>query len=192
MSMRWSSRRTPYGTGLNHLPDMLTGEPWVRWPPAARLSPMKVSPGCISAKNTWFAWRRSAAGRWRSCSRTAWSRARSRASRRRRRTGSRRSSACPDSPRRTCWSAPSPAPRAPRALTMFSEAISSISSRWRPSSWPIASAISGSASCKGGGEEAVRKLRAVRTSDIAVAPSPASNVVVSPGVGHARQRRRRR
>ena len=30
---------------------MLTGEPWVRWPPAARLSPMKVSPGCISAMN---------------------------------------------------------------------------------------------------------------------------------------------
>ena len=36
---------------------MLTGEPWVRWPPAARSSPMKVSPGFISAMNTaWFAW----------------------------------------------------------------------------------------------------------------------------------------
>ena len=32
-----------------------------------------------------------------------------------RRTRSRRSSACPDSPRRTCWSGPSPAPRARRA-----------------------------------------------------------------------------
>ena len=36
---------------------MLTGEPWVRWPPAARSSPMNVSPGCISAMNTpWLAW----------------------------------------------------------------------------------------------------------------------------------------
>ena len=36
---------------------MLTGEPWVRWPPAARSSPMNVSPGCISARNTaWLAW----------------------------------------------------------------------------------------------------------------------------------------
>ena len=47
-------------------------------------------------------------------SRTAAWPARSRASRRRRRTRSRRSSACPDSPRRTCWSSPSPAPRARR------------------------------------------------------------------------------
>ena len=37
---------------MNHLPDMLTGAPWVRWPPAARSSPMKVSPGFISARNT--------------------------------------------------------------------------------------------------------------------------------------------
>ena len=36
---------------------MLTGEPWVRWPPAARSRPMKVSPGCSSARNTaWFIW----------------------------------------------------------------------------------------------------------------------------------------
>ena len=40
---------------------------------------------------------------------------RGRAPRRRRRTRSRRSSACRDSPRRTCWSAPSPSPRAPPA-----------------------------------------------------------------------------
>ncbi len=36
---------------------MLTGAPWVRWPPAARSRPMKVSPGCSSARNTaWFIW----------------------------------------------------------------------------------------------------------------------------------------
>src|SRR3569623_36458 len=36
---------------------MFTGEPWVRWPPAARSRPMKVSPGCSSARNTaWFIW----------------------------------------------------------------------------------------------------------------------------------------
>ena len=39
-----------------------------------------------------------------------------------------------DSPRHICWSAPSPAPPARRGETMFSDAISSISSRWRPSS----------------------------------------------------------
>src|SRR6202034_1438632 len=39
-------------TTLNQRPDRLTGEPWVRCPPAARLSPMNVSPGCISAMNT--------------------------------------------------------------------------------------------------------------------------------------------
>ena len=51
ISMRWSSRRTLYGTGLNQRPDMFTGDPWVRCPPAARLRPMKVSPGAISAMN---------------------------------------------------------------------------------------------------------------------------------------------
>ncbi len=52
---RAARRRAPT---LNHLPDMLTGEPWVRWPPAARSRPMNVSPGCISARNTaWLAWR---------------------------------------------------------------------------------------------------------------------------------------
>ena len=30
----------------------IAGEPWVRWPPAARSSPMNASPGCISAMNT--------------------------------------------------------------------------------------------------------------------------------------------
>ena len=49
-----------------------------------------------------------------------------------------------DSLRRTCWSSPSPAPRARRGETMFSEAISSISLRWRPSSPSMARAISGS------------------------------------------------
>ena len=47
---------------------------------------------------------------------------RSPGSRPRRRTRSRRSSDGPDSPRRTCWSAPSPAPRAPRGRRC---------SRWR-------------------------------------------------------------
>ena len=42
---------------MNHLPLMLTGEPWVRWPPELRSRPMKVSPGCSSARNTaWFIW----------------------------------------------------------------------------------------------------------------------------------------
>src|SRR5258706_410838 len=39
---------------LNHLPDWLTGEPWVKCPPAARFSPMNVSPGCSRA----WCWRR--------------------------------------------------------------------------------------------------------------------------------------
>ena len=33
MSMRWSSRRTPYCTALNHLPDRLGAAPCVRCPP---------------------------------------------------------------------------------------------------------------------------------------------------------------
>src|SRR5205085_1019767 len=48
--MRMRERRRMRATGLNHLPDRLIAMPWLRWPPAARLSPMKVSPGCISAK----------------------------------------------------------------------------------------------------------------------------------------------
>ena len=63
---------------------------------------------------------------------------RSPAPRRRPRTRSRRSSACRDSPRRTCWSAPSRRPRAPRWLTKFSEAISSRPLFWRCRSWPMA------------------------------------------------------
>ena len=58
-------------------------------------------------------------------------RARSPATRRRRRTRSRRSSACPDSPRRTCSSAPSRRLRESRWLTKFSDAISSSPSAWR-------------------------------------------------------------
>ena len=30
---------------MNHLPDWLAGEPWVRWPPWSSAMPMKVSPG---------------------------------------------------------------------------------------------------------------------------------------------------
>ena len=40
------------GHRLEPFAGMLAGEPWVRWPPAARSRPMKVSPGCISAMNT--------------------------------------------------------------------------------------------------------------------------------------------
>ena len=41
---------------MNHLPLMLTGEPWVRCPPCGRLIPRIVSPGFNAAKNTaWFA-----------------------------------------------------------------------------------------------------------------------------------------
>ncbi len=48
-----SGRRT---TTLNHLPDMLSGMPWVRWPPSARLMPMMVSPGLAKAISTaWLA-----------------------------------------------------------------------------------------------------------------------------------------
>ena len=47
---------TPYDTTLNHLPDWLAGEPWVRWPPWSSAMPMKVSPGFSSARNTaWLA-----------------------------------------------------------------------------------------------------------------------------------------
>jgi hypothetical protein len=42
---------------LNHLPDWLGFAPWVRCPPASRLMPRIVSPGCSSAWNTpWLAW----------------------------------------------------------------------------------------------------------------------------------------
>src|SRR5882672_10954998 len=41
--MRASSRRTPYCTALNHLPERLGGAPWVRWPPWASDIPRKLS-----------------------------------------------------------------------------------------------------------------------------------------------------
>ena len=54
--MRASSRRTPYCTARNHLPERLGGAPWVRCPPAASDMPRMVSPGCSSASITaWFA-----------------------------------------------------------------------------------------------------------------------------------------
>ena len=41
---------------MNHLPDMLSAMPWVRWPPSASDMPMMVSPGLSMAKNTpWLA-----------------------------------------------------------------------------------------------------------------------------------------
>ena len=49
-SIRPVSRRTPYWTALNHLPLAAGAAPWVRWPPAARDSPMIVSPGLAKAR----------------------------------------------------------------------------------------------------------------------------------------------
>ena len=149
MSMRWSSSRTCSCTTLNHLPDMLTGEPWVRWPPQARSRPMKVSPGFISAMNTaWLAWLPEFGCTLANGSRTAGTRARSRAPRRYRRTGSRRNSAGADSPRRICWSSPSLAPRAPpstrcsrRRSARSRRAGGRVRARWR-------AAISGSLSAR--------------------------------------------
>ena len=59
-----------------------------------------------STRSCWPA-RRNAAARWRARRRTAPSRARSPAIRRRPRIRSRRNNACRGSPRRTCWSSPS-------------------------------------------------------------------------------------
>ncbi len=105
----------------------------------ARLGAARAAPPGWPGCRSWPA-------RWQSRSRTAASPGRWRAPRRRRRTGSRHSSAGPDSLRRTCWSAPSPAPPAPPCEAMFSEAISSISFCWRSSSSAMARAISGSVS----------------------------------------------
>ena len=92
-------------TTLNHLPLMFSGMPWVRWPPSARLMPMIVSPGCSRPKNTRLVGLRAGVrlhvgvlGAEQLLQRGRWP-----AARRRRRTRSRRSSACPGSPRRTCW-----------------------------------------------------------------------------------------
>ena len=97
---------------------------------------MNVSPGCSRAKNTaWLAW----------APECGWTLAKPQSNSflaRSMASGlglvdvsrSRRSSAGRDSPRRICWSAPSPALPARRAETMFSEAISSIPSCCRASS----------------------------------------------------------
>ena len=54
-----------------------------------------------------------------------------------------------DSPRRICWSAPSPCASSTARETMFSLAISSICDCWRRSSPSIAAATSGSAAANG-------------------------------------------
>ncbi len=81
-------------------------------------------------------------------SRTASWPARWPASRPRRRTGSRRSSACPDSPRRTCWSAPSRPPRARRARRCSPTRSARSRVCWRPSSRSMVPKSSGSASAR--------------------------------------------
>jgi hypothetical protein len=43
------SRRTVYGTGVNQVPEKLTFEPWVRWPPCGSDMASTVSPGWSSA-----------------------------------------------------------------------------------------------------------------------------------------------
>jgi hypothetical protein len=63
---------------------------------------------------------RSSAARWHERRRTACRPARSPGFRRYQRIGSRRNSACRDSPRHICWSSPSLAPPSRRAETMFS------------------------------------------------------------------------
>ena len=56
-SIRPSSRRTPYCTALNHLPERFGAAPWVRCPPAASDMPRIVSPGFSRASIThWLAW----------------------------------------------------------------------------------------------------------------------------------------
>ena len=75
--------------------------------------------------------------------RTASWRDRSRGSRRRRRTRNRRSSARPDRPSAYLLVITEPCASSTARLTMFSEAISSISWRCRPSSPLMAAAISG-------------------------------------------------
>ena len=102
---------------LNHLPDWFGAAPWVRWPPEARFMPRIVSPGLSSARNTpWLAWLPEFG-----CTlakpqpNSSLGALDGQVSRPRRHTGSRRSSAGPDSPRHICWSAPSPAPPSRRA-----------------------------------------------------------------------------
>ena len=75
--------------------------------------------------------------------------------RRRRRTRSRRSSACRDSPRRTCWSAPSPAPRARRARRCSPRRSARCGPAGGASSPAMAAAISGSVCASGSREEAI-------------------------------------
>ena len=87
---------------------------------------------------------RSSAARWRTSRRRASSPARSPASRRHRRTRSRRSSACPDSPRRICWSSPSPAPRARRATRCSPTRSARSRAAGGRARWRSPSAISGS------------------------------------------------
>ena len=92
--------------------------------------------------------RPSAAARWRTPRRTAPSGGRSPAARRRRRARSRRSSGAPDSPRRTCWSGPSPGPAITASGAKFSLAIISRVDSWRASSAEIAACTSGSVSAR--------------------------------------------
>ena len=86
-------------------------------------------------------------------SRRGGSRARSRAARRYRRIGSRRNSACPGKPSAYLLVSTEPCASRTARLTMFSDAISSISSRWRPSSSLIARRFRDRLSAERGGEE---------------------------------------
>ena len=127
--------RTPYCTARNHLPDRLGAAPCVRWPPAARLMPRMVSPGLQQRQEHRLVGLRA--------------RVRLHVGERaveqllgavdRQLLGhvdvarSRRSSAGRDSPRRICWSAPSPAPpaRRPRRCSRWRSA------RCRPAGAPV-------------------------------------------------------
>ena len=119
-------------------------------------------------------------------------RARWRASRRCRRTGSRHSSAGPDSPRRTCWSSPSPAPRARRGrrCSRRRSARSRRAGGRAPCRWRRA--ISGSRSARRRGEEAVGADAAARgcSTGSSSCSGPARAVAVR-GTVRRRPRRKR-
>ncbi len=89
------------------MPEMFSRMPCVRCPPWARSRPRTVSPGSSSGEIDRRVGLRSRSGaaRWRTRRRRASWPGRWRDFPPRRRTRSRRSSACRDSPRRTCWSA---------------------------------------------------------------------------------------
>ena len=121
-------------------------------------------------------------------SRTAAWRARWRGSRPRRHTRSRRSSACRDSPRRTCWSGPSPAPPAPP----WRRCSPRRSARSAPAGASVRASSGSSATC-GVGSRPRRRARRSRRSKVRLGTSRVSagrGTVGSSWLGRARRPRR--